>query len=231
MNIHDIFDRLFDFYKINSLVELSTILGISQPALSQWKSRNSISAVKKKCRELGIYDKIFQEKNTSSNKNPQQGDISLNEFYYDSLSDDNYDDNYYVKLTFKIREITSILDSLTIDEKIIDKPTFDLFKESYSTAINQDNIIEFRIHIMNYTFKYNFFNFIESNKEKEIEKLLVALNQLAIDDKIIDKLTFDLFKEAFFKAKLYNDLKDFRIHIMEYTFNLYTLLEKNHNPQ
>ena len=98
MNIHDVFDRLFDFYKINSLVELSTIFGISQPALSQWKSRNSISAVKKKCRELGIYDKIFQEKNIHHKENSQQEDINLNEYYYGLANEDN--DNYYIKLIY-----------------------------------------------------------------------------------------------------------------------------------
>lgn len=229
MNIHDVFDRLFDFYKINSLVELSTIFGISQPALSQWKSRNSISAVKKKCRELGIYDKIFQEKNIHNEENSQQKNINFNENYYDLENEDN--DNYYIKLNRKIEEITSNLNSLTIDEKIIDKPTFDLFKESYFMAINSDDLKELRIHIMEYTFKYYFFNFIESKKEKKFEKFLFSLNQLVIDEKIIDKPTFDLFKESYIKAKLYNDLKNFRIHIMEYTFNLYSLLEKNHNQE
>ena len=32
---------------------------MSQPAISQWKTRNAISAVKKRCRELGIYNEIF----------------------------------------------------------------------------------------------------------------------------------------------------------------------------
>lgn len=228
MNIHDIFDRLFDFYKINSLVELSTKLGISQPALSQWKSRNSISAVKKKCRELDIYDKIFQEANTYTEENPQQEDITFDGFYY-NVSDDDKCDNYYLKLTKKIQEITSNLSFITIDEKIIDKPTFDLFKESYFMAVHSDDLKEFRIHIMEYTFKYNFFNFIESKKEKKFEKFFFSLNQLVIDDNIIDKPTFDLFKESFIKAKLYNDLKNFRIHIMEYTFKVYKLLENSSN--
>lgn len=84
MNIHDIFDRLFDFYKINSLVELSTILGISQPALSQWKSRNSISAVKKKCRELGIYNEIFGDLNSNTTINQGNNSRAAGKNYIES---------------------------------------------------------------------------------------------------------------------------------------------------
>ena len=59
MDINTVFDRLFDYYCINSLQELALKLGVSQPAISQWKTRNAISAVKKRCRELGIYNEIF----------------------------------------------------------------------------------------------------------------------------------------------------------------------------
>jgi len=34
-------------------------MGVSQPAVSTWKSRNYANAIKKRCRELGIYDEIF----------------------------------------------------------------------------------------------------------------------------------------------------------------------------
>ena len=59
MDINTVFDRLFDYYCIKSLQELALKLGVSQPAISQWKTRNAISAVKKRCRELGIYNEIF----------------------------------------------------------------------------------------------------------------------------------------------------------------------------
>jgi hypothetical protein len=38
---------------------------VSQPAISQWKTRNAISAVKKRCRELGIYNEIFGDSFTT----------------------------------------------------------------------------------------------------------------------------------------------------------------------
>ena len=67
MDINTVFDRLFDYYCINSLQELALKLGVSQPAISQWKTRNAISAVKKRCRELGIYNEIFGDLNSNIN--------------------------------------------------------------------------------------------------------------------------------------------------------------------
>lgn len=57
--IRFIFDRLFAFYKVATITELAQCLGMSQPAVTNWERRNSISAIKKRCRELGIYDEIF----------------------------------------------------------------------------------------------------------------------------------------------------------------------------
>ena len=42
---------------------------IKQSSISSWKIRNSISAIRKKCRELGIYKEIFGELNDFSNSN------------------------------------------------------------------------------------------------------------------------------------------------------------------
>ena len=57
--IRFIFDKLFAFYKVATITELAQCLGMSQPAVTNWERRNSISAIKKRCRELVIYDEIF----------------------------------------------------------------------------------------------------------------------------------------------------------------------------
>lgn len=56
-----IFKRLLDFYKVSNSVELAQKMQISQQAISGWKSRKSLSAIEKKCRELGIYNEIFED--------------------------------------------------------------------------------------------------------------------------------------------------------------------------
>ena len=47
------------YFNVFSMHELATKLEISQPAISKWKKNNSVIAIKKRCRELGIYDEIF----------------------------------------------------------------------------------------------------------------------------------------------------------------------------
>ena len=48
-----------NFYGVSTLTELSKKLDIGQPAITKWKKNNSITAIKKRCRELGIYNEIF----------------------------------------------------------------------------------------------------------------------------------------------------------------------------
>ena len=59
MSIDVIFDKLYEYFGVNLDIELAHKMGISQPAMSKWRTRGAISAVKKKCRELGIYSEIF----------------------------------------------------------------------------------------------------------------------------------------------------------------------------
>lgn len=59
MDIDLVFEKLLDFYKVSSAIELAQKMQVSQQAISGWRSRNSISAIKKRCRELGIYNEIF----------------------------------------------------------------------------------------------------------------------------------------------------------------------------
>lgn len=67
MNAEQLIDKLMSYYNVFSMHELSSKIGISQPAISKWKNNNSILAIKKKCRELGIYNEIFEDLNTNIN--------------------------------------------------------------------------------------------------------------------------------------------------------------------
>ncbi|MFY4805924.1 helix-turn-helix domain-containing protein [Aliarcobacter butzleri] len=60
-------EKLLNYYSLSSLQELAEKLKIKQSSLSSWKSRNSVNAIKKKCRELGIYDEIFGDLNSKIN--------------------------------------------------------------------------------------------------------------------------------------------------------------------
>lgn len=67
MEINDIIDRLFDYFEVTSIQDLAAKMNVSQPTISKWKTRNAISAIKKRCRELGIYNDIFGDFNSNIN--------------------------------------------------------------------------------------------------------------------------------------------------------------------
>ena len=67
LNAEQLIDKLMSYYNVFSMHELSSKIGISQPAISKCKNNNSILAIKKKCRELGIYNEIFEDLNTNIN--------------------------------------------------------------------------------------------------------------------------------------------------------------------
>ena len=66
-NAEFLIDKLLNFYKVSNVAELSTKIDTSQKTISNWKIRNSINAIKKRCRELGIYNEIFGDLNSSIN--------------------------------------------------------------------------------------------------------------------------------------------------------------------
>lgn len=57
-----IFDRLFDYFEVGTISDLSKKMAIPQSTISKWKQRKSVSAIKKVCRELSIYNEIFNGK-------------------------------------------------------------------------------------------------------------------------------------------------------------------------
>lgn len=67
--------KLLDFFDVKDFLELSQKLGVAQQTVSNWKTRNSINAIKKKCRELGIYQEIFNSADSHIN-NFQNSKIS-----------------------------------------------------------------------------------------------------------------------------------------------------------
>ncbi len=60
-NVEDILKKLYDYYEVSGLIELSVKLGVSPQNISNWKARNSINPLKTIIRQNGIYEKIFGE--------------------------------------------------------------------------------------------------------------------------------------------------------------------------
>ena len=62
-------EKLLNHYNVSTISELAKILDTKQTSISSWRARNSVNAIKKKCRELGIYNEIFGDINTNNFQN------------------------------------------------------------------------------------------------------------------------------------------------------------------
>lgn len=123
-DIEFIFEKLFNFYNVNSIKELSQKLDIQPSTASNWKQRSSISAVKKRCREIGIYNDIFGDLSSQSIGT----NIGVNSFNNHGSQNQDKDNSI----------------------KNIDNATLSLFKEAYNEAIKNDDIKGLRLHLMDY---------------------------------------------------------------------------------
>ena len=86
----------------------------------------------------------------------------------------------------------------------IDNGTFSLFKEAYISSLNIDDIKNFRIYLMNFTFEFsNIKNNFSTNLKLE-------------DNDQIDLITFNLVIEAYKEAQNKNKLKEFRFQLIKY---------------
>ena len=60
-------DKMLDYYSVVTYSELAIKINTTQQTISSWKQRNSVNAIKKKCKELGIYNEIFGDLNSNIN--------------------------------------------------------------------------------------------------------------------------------------------------------------------
>ncbi len=83
--------KLLSYFQLDNNQELALKLGTTPQTISNWKTRNSISPLKKKCRELGIYNEIFGDLNSNINNFQNSNinkafDLSSNSHSQDSIN-------------------------------------------------------------------------------------------------------------------------------------------------
>ena len=135
-DVEIILEKLFDLYNVATVAQLSDKIGVSQKTISNWKIRNSISAVKKRCRELGIYNDIFGNSKTQiieSNSGQVAQDVDGNQ--------------NFSPVTVQTPSPSQPTSNKTAD---IDDATFGLFKEAYQKAKENSDLKGLRIHLMEY---------------------------------------------------------------------------------
>ena len=113
-------DKMLDYYSVVTYSELAIKINTTQQTISSWKQRNSVNAIKKKCKELGIYNEIFGDLNSNINNQTigdNHGTLSQTGNVY--TSKDNNDLNN------------------------IDEAALSTFKRAYSKCVDENgNIIE-----------------------------------------------------------------------------------------
>lgn len=96
MTASNLIDKIMDYYKVSTFTELSNLINIGQPAITKWKKNNSINAIKKKCRELGIYNEIFGDLNSTiinqGNNSRASGKDYIENNHINKKQEDIFDD-------------------------------------------------------------------------------------------------------------------------------------------
>ena len=108
--------KIMDFYEVSTFTELSKILNIGQPAITKWKKNNSIIPIKRKCREIGIYDEIFRDeeldgKFITKNLNNARSNELKNSIDENSL--------YHLEYLFFIAKEKKLLEELKSDLSLL----------------------------------------------------------------------------------------------------------------
>ena len=91
MTAEDLIYKLYSFFDVKNNLDLANKLETTAQTISNWKSRNSVNAIKKKCRELSIYNEIFGNLNTNNNNFQNSNintafDLSSNSHSQDSIN-------------------------------------------------------------------------------------------------------------------------------------------------
>ena len=72
------------YFSVVNYSELAKKIGVAQQNISKWKSRNSVNAIKVKCRELGIYNEIFGDLNSNTTINQGNNSRAAGKNYIES---------------------------------------------------------------------------------------------------------------------------------------------------
>jgi len=57
----DIINKLFKYYDVTTIKELSQKINTPASTISDWRQRGAINPLRKKCKDLGIYKEIFED--------------------------------------------------------------------------------------------------------------------------------------------------------------------------
>ena len=127
MNAEDLIYKLYSFFNVNNNLDLASKMRTTPQTISNWKSRNSVNAINKKCRELGIYNEIFGDLNSNIN-NFQNSKNALAQAF-GGQNTNNYNKNIQsdnVEIDKNILKLVDTLYNFAKDNNKIDELKTDL---------------------------------------------------------------------------------------------------------
>ena len=131
--VDEIIEELFNYFNVGTISELAEKMNLKQSSVSSWKKRGSITAIKRKCRELGIYNDIFGDSTQIIKSNSGQIAQSV-------------DGNQ----VFNPTNTSAPTQPPSQKTENIDEATFGLFKEAYKKAKENSDLKGLRILLMEY---------------------------------------------------------------------------------
>lgn len=135
-------DKLMNYYDVFTISELAQLINTSQPAISQWKKKNYTKAIATKCRELGIFNEIF-------NSGQVAKDVGRDQIFNKDSDVQKIEDNHGQVAKHVGRDQIFDKDS-TRNADDIDPATYILFLEAYKKAVSNDDLKSLRVHLMEY---------------------------------------------------------------------------------
>ncbi len=84
LTAEDLIYKLYFFFNVNNNLDLADKMKTTPQTISNWKSRNSINAINKKCRELGIYNDIFGDLTLGTTINQANGGRAGGKYYIEN---------------------------------------------------------------------------------------------------------------------------------------------------
>ena len=206
-NVENALERLYSFYNVANATELSKKINTSKKTISTWKIRNSINALKKKCKEIGIYKEIFENFEIIENLNLENNSNTSFEYYFKEFL--NYFD------VFTIKELS---------EKIgIPPSTISNWNQRKSITALKKAARE--LNIYKEIFKEITLDDFDLSKIKKIEELKIQCEKYGITHTTIkNKRLLYLMEQITIEAQVHNKINELEEDLINLFYKYFPLL-------
>ena len=206
-NVENALERLYFFYNVANATELSKKINTSKKTISTWKIRNSINALKKKCKEIGIYKEIFENFEIIENLNLENNSNTSFEYYFKEFL--NYFD------VFTIKELS---------EKIgIPPSTISNWNQRKSITALKKAARE--LNIYKEIFKEITLDDFDFSKIKKIEELKIQCEKYGITNTTIkNKRLLYLMEQITIEAQVHNKINELEEDLINLFYKYFPLL-------